>query len=250
MNTNFTIGITTFDLRFDQVKALITSIREHCDAPIIVTVNGNVGEPCNEQYRVDSLNFFSSYKNIYPVYFTELRGLAKMWNTIFINSNTENVLVFNDDIIITDGGFFDDLALAFKSLTALCKLQNTWYASFSHFIGKKSFVREIGFFDERFLGFGEEDGDITYRYIKLFNTEVPTHGARGINHTSSEVRQNVKPGIGKYSFFNRNFAFTEKYRMGEGHIQGMFDKPCVELIDNLNQYPYEQFFEDNKYKLI
>lgn len=246
----YTIGITTFDLRFDNLKALINSIREHSTAPIIVTVNGNMGEPCNEQYRIDSLNYFSSINNVYPVYFSELRGLAKMWNTIFIHSNTENVLLLNDDIIITDGGFFEDLKLAFSSLQNMCKLQNTWYASFSHFIAKKSFIREIGFFDERFLGFGEEDGDITYRYIKMFNREVPTHGARGINHTSSEVRQNVKAGVGKYSFFNRNFAFNEKYKLGEGHIQGMFDKPGVELIENLPQYPYESFFESNKHKLI
>jgi len=247
---NYTIGITTFDLRFNQLKVLIDSIRQYSNSPIIVTINGNINGPCNEEYREQSLAYFSKIKNIYPIYFTELRGLAKMINTIFIHSNTENVLILNDDIIIKDAAFFEDLNESFKCLEDLCLLQNTWYGSFSHFIAKKSCIRELGYYDERFLGFGEEDGDITYRYIKKYNKSVPLRGARGLEHTQSEVRQNVKAGVGKYSWFNRNFAFSEKYKLGEGHISGMFGQPAIELIENIPQYPYEQFFEENKSKLV
>jgi len=247
---NYTIGITTFDLRFDQMKQLINSIRAHNNSPIIITINGNIDGPCNEEYRKNSLEYFSNISKVYPIYFTELRGLAKMINSIFIHSNTEDLLILNDDIIITDAAFFEDVNNAFKGLQNMCLLQNKWYGSFSHFLAKKSCIRELGYYDERFLGFGEEDGDITFRYIKKYNQSIPQYGARGLNHTQSEVRQNVKPGIGKYSWFNRNFAFSEKYKLGEGHISGMFGEPAIELLENMSQYPYETFFAENKSKLV
>lgn len=243
---DYTIGITTFDKRFDLVKKLINSIREYRDNPIIVTINGRF----SETYRRESLKFFSEIYNVYPIYFTEIRGLAKMFNSIFIHSNTENVLVFNDDIEITGKEFFEDVEKAFINLTDVCKLQTTWYASFSHFIAKKSIIDKLGYFDERLLGFGEEDGDITFRYIKEYNREVPTYHVRGLHHSQSELRHDIKPGIGKYSLFNREFMFKEKYKLGEGTISGMFGQPAIELLDNDQQYPYESFFEINKDKLV
>lgn len=245
----YTIGITTFELRFDQLKILINSIRKYSEVPIIVIVNGNFGEPCSEDYRAQSLEFFSKIKNIFPVYFTELRGFAKMVNTIFVNSNTEVNLIMNDDIIVKDGIFFDDLKLAIENLDKLCCLKSSWFVSFSHFLATKKFIREIGFFDERFLGFGEEDGDITFRFIKKYDKCVPYWAVRGLEHTQSEVRQDIKPGVGKYSLFNREFV-NKKYLIGEGTISGMFGQPSTEILENIPQYPYEEFFESNKHTLI
>jgi len=250
MRNNFTIGITTFDKRFDMLQSLIKSIRAYASNDIVVTVNGNFNEPLDESYRSESLKFFSAYSNIYPIYFTELRGLAKMINTIFINSRTENVLILNDDLEIAGSEFFEDLDNAFDRLTDIIKLQNTWYSSFSHYIAKKSFMDELGYYDERLLGFGEEDGDISYRYIQKFNREVPSCGVRQLNHLCSETRQPVKPGIGKYSFYNRDYMFSEKYKLGEGSVQGMFDAPAAMLKPTEKQYPYEKHFMDNKHKLV
>lgn len=243
---DYTIGITTFDKRFDLVKKLIESIREYRDNPIIVTVNGEF----SETYRRDSLAYFSNIYNVFPIYFVEMRGLAKMFNSIFIHSKNEDVLVFNDDIEVTSEDFFNDVESAFDKLQDVCKLQTTWYASFSHFIAKKSVINKLGYFDERLLGFGEEDGDITFRYIKEYNREVPTYHVRGLHHSQSELRHDIKPGIGKYSLFNREFMFKEKYKLGEGTISGMFGQPAIELLDIEQQYPYESFFENNKHKLV
>jgi len=250
MRNTFTIGITTFDKRFDMVKALIKSIRTFCTSDIIVTINGNFNEELNESYRKESLKFFSEYNNIYPIYFTELRGLAKMINSIFIHSRTENVLILNDDLEITGPEFFEDLDNAFDKLTDIIKLQNTWYSSFSHYIAKKTFIDEIGYYDERRLGFGEEDGDITFRYIQKLGRDIPSYGARCLQHHCSEVRQAIKPGVGKYSFYNRNFMFTEKYKLGEGSIQGMFGTPATLLKDVEKMYPYEKYYSENRNKLV
>lgn len=245
---NFTIGITTFELRFDMLKNLIESIRKYCNEDIIVTVNGNHNKPLDPVYRKESLSFFSSIDNVYPIYFTEMRGLGKMINTIFIHSKNENVLILNDDLKITDKIFFDELEVAFNNLQNLCKLQTTWYSSFSHYIAKKSFIQEIGYYDERFLGFGEEDGDLSYRYIEKFGTEIPALSINGLEHYNSEIRQDIKPGVGKYSLFNREFI-NKKYSFLNGTIQGMFDKPASVALPLSEQYVYEKFFNENKVNL-
>jgi len=243
---NFTIGITTFDKRFDMLKNLVESIRKYCSQDIIVTVNGNHNTPLDPAYRKQSLEFFSSIDNLYPIYFTELRGLAKLINTIFIHSKNENVLILNDDLNVTDKIFFDELEVAFNNLQNLTKLQTTWYSSFSHYICKKSFMMEIGYYDERFLGFGEEDGDLTYRYIERFGTEIPSIGINGLEHLNSEIRQDIKPGVGKYSLFNREFI-AKKYAFdGNGKIKGMFDKEASIALPMAGQYVYEKFFSENK----
>ena len=250
MRNSFTIGITTFDKRFDMLKTLISSIRKHVQSDIIVTINGNYNQELNENFRKESLRFFSEFNNIYPFYFTELRGLSKMINTIFVHSRTENVLILNDDLEITGPEFFEDLDNAFDGLQDIIKLQNTWYSSFSHYIAKKSFIDEIGYYDERLLGFGEEDGDISYRYIQKFNREVPSYQVRELKHLGSDIRHDIKPGVGKYSFYNRNYMFNEKYKLGEGTVQGMFDSPAIVLSPVEKQYPYEKYFKDNKHKLV
>jgi len=73
---------------------------------------------------------------------------------------------------------------------------------------------------------------------------------RGIVHKHSDVRhENIKPGVGKYSLYNRQFMFDEKYKLGEGSIVGMFGTPATLLSPEVNQYPYEQHFEKNKANL-
>lgn len=245
----YTIGITTFELRFDLIQKLIRSIRAYSSAPIIVTVNGNINGSVSEEYRRAILAFFSETPNVFPVFFNELRGLAKMFNTIFVHAATENVLVLNDDLEVTESVFFTDLEKAFSELTDICKLQTSWFGSFSHFIARKSFIDEIGYFDERLLGFGEEDGDITYRYILKTGRDIPVYAVSGITHYESTIRHPVKPGVGKYSQFNRSFMFNEKYELNSGTIQGMFGVPALLKLDTVSQYPYEKFFQENKSKL-
>ena len=250
-NQPYTICITTFNQRFESLQKLIKSIRAGSDVPILVSINGNVNALLDEEYRQKSLIFFSQYKNVYPIFFTEMRGLAKMFNTLIIHSSTENILMLNDDLEITDVQFFLDLEKAFEYNNDICKLQTEWYGSFSHFIFKKSYIiNEIGFFDERLLGFGEEDGDITFKYIQKTNKEIPCYTVRGLIHYHSDIRHDIKPGVGKYSFYNRNFMFNEKYKLGEGTISGMFGQPATMLDPDKKQYPYEQYFAENKNKLI
>jgi len=192
-------------------------------------------------------NLCIKYKQIYPIFFQEIRGLSKMWNTIIVHSSSDNVLLFNDDLEIHNDEIFKSVEQIsnHSEFNSICKFNG----SFSHFLVKKECIEKIGFFDERLLGFGEEDGDITFRLIKN-NYHLHTHGVSGLINIVSNVRHdNVKPGIGKYSKFNRDFIYNEKYKVDPNGIKGMFDSPMIESFESLSQYPYEVFYRENKSNL-
>lgn len=248
---NFDIGITTFSLRFDFINSLIKKIREFkIKNNVFLCINGEQNGDFDEDYRKKVLKLCYDYDNIYPIFFTEVRGLSKMWNTLIIHSSKKDMLILNDDIDIFTKEIFEVTSnhIISSEYFGLTKINN----SFSFFIVNKKFIDELGYFDERLLGFGEEDGDITYRLMSKKNKGVCEISVNGVNNIVSEIRHNfIKPGIWKYSLFNREFMFKEKYKFeNDGrNIRGMFDDYCTPLLEDEKQYPYENFFNDNKHKL-
>jgi hypothetical protein len=111
-------------------------------------------------------------------------------------------------------------------------------------------IEDLNYFDERLLGFGEEDGDISYQMLKL-NKTVDNVYCNGVINIISDVRHDhITSGIGKYSKFNRDFIYGQKYITDyDSNLKGMFDTPMKEQIQNNAQYPYEIFFRDNKTKI-
>lgn len=245
---NYTIGITTFSNRIDYLTKLLEQIRLFSNSPIIITVNGEKNGVLSNEYISKLFNIFSKYEQIYPIFFQEIRGLSKMWNTIIVHSSSDNILMFNDDIEIHDDSIFNTVnqLILNPKFNSICKFNG----SFSHFLIKKECIEKIGFFDERLLGFGEEDGDITYRLIKD-NLDIHNLPSSGLINIVSNVRQqDIKSGIGKYSKFNRDFIYGQKYGTSDKGIRGMFDTPMKENIVNEDAYPYEKFFRENKSKLF
>jgi len=233
----YTIGITTFDRRFSLLKNLISKIRQHTDTEIIVTVNGPNNSSFDETYRVESLNFFSSYKNILPVYFSEMRGCAKLWNTLIIHSKTENLLVLNDDVDFT-GNIFIEIEEALKQLEDLILINNNW----PHFLIKKSFAFKMNYFDERFLGFGEEDNDMYSKYVRNMNKKVPTFNIKTLRHLTSSIKLDLIDPVGtpeKYSAFNVKYR-EKKYKLNDNQLGR------IQLKDEPKLYPWEQFFQKLK----
>ena len=244
---NYTIGITTFSARIDYLIKLLEQIRFFTDAPIIITINGENEGKLSDDYMSKVFALCIKFKQIYPIFFQEIRGLSKMWNTIIVHSVSDNILLLNDDIEIHNDNIFKTVGDLSDNpnFNSICKFNG----SFSHFLVKKECMEKIGFFDERLLGFGEEDGDITYRLIK-HNMELHSLGSSGLINIVSDVRHSeVKPGIGKYSKFNRDFIYGQKYGVTNEGIKGMFDTPMIENLHNENAYPYEVFFRENKSKL-
>lgn len=247
---NYSIVITTFSKRFHYITTLIGQIRKYSDAKIYLVINGEKDGNFYEPYRKNILELSLKYDNIYPIFFTETRGLSKLWNTGIIAADQEDVLVLNDDIEIHSKDIFDFTnGLLFSSnYNGLVRING----SFSHFIIKKGFINSLGYFDERLLGFGEEDGDIIYRLAKkgvsFMMRDVTINGVQNI---ISDIRHDhIKPGIGKYSSFNREFIYNRKYIPNNiSPYKGMFDTPMDQLLPDLDQYPYERFYKENKDKL-
>jgi hypothetical protein len=247
-----TIGITTFSKRFDMLSKLIGQIRTYITDPIVVVVNGEQQIPggCSvnfdDNYRKKVLELCSSYNDVYPVFFIEMRGLSKLWNTIINTSITNDILLLNDDIEVEVEAHPEEHLyryIASDDFSGITRING----SFSHFLAKKDIINQIGYFDERLLGFGEEDGDIYYRLLKnnmqLSDIQVP-----GFFNIVSDIRHDhVKRGIGKYSKFNRDYIYEQKYETDpESPYRGMFDDHKKQIIEDINCYPLEEFYMNRK----
>lgn len=251
MKNNFDIGITTFSLRYNFVENLVNKIRElGVINNIFICINGEKDSEFSEEYRKKMLTLSLNNNNVFPIFFVETRGLSKMWNTLIVHSSKDDMLILNDDLILTTDNMFEETSNHIESneYNGLSKLNG----SFSHFVINRKLIDELGYFDERLLGFGEEDGDITYRMIAKKGKDILNIYANGIHNVVSDVRHDfIKPGIGKYSLFNREFVFKEKYKCGNSNsgISGMFGVDCDPILDDIKQYPYEEFFMKNKNRL-
>lgn len=238
MNKNYTIVITTFSKRFDLVTNLISQIREVTTNPIILTINGERNGVLDEEYRKDILSFCVKFDSIYPVFFTEIRSLSKLWNIGTMNSNLDNVLILNDDIKILNNDFFNQCDEILEEDVKMVLFNN----SFSHFFVNKIFLDEIGYFDERLLGFGWEDTDMWMRYKELTGERIKTINTTSIYNESSDlIYDDVKTTWGKYSSYNYEYIKTKYSNPGaERYMCGK------KLKDDINPYPTESYFLTNK----
>ena len=246
--SNFTIVITTFSKRYGYIEKLIREIRSYSENKIIVIINGEKDGDFDNDYRKKMLSLCENYNDVYPNFFIETRGLCKMWNTGIIISDKENVLILNDDIEIKSPDIFNKTNehISSEQYHGLTRINN----SFSHFIVNKDLINKLGYFDERLLGFGEEDGDIVYRLLKINVPLINIYANDVINIVSDIRHEHIKKGIGKYSNFNREFIYGSKYIPNkDSQYKGMFDTPMDQALPDLNQYPFESFFKENKTKL-
>lgn len=242
---NYSIGITTYDYRFNKyLIPLIDSIKNfRPNIDIILAINGNYKESFNECYRRDILSYCCKHNNIFPIVFPQFRGLSKLWNSILIHSTTDKILMLNDDITINSSMFFDDLEK--HTHRNIFKINSSW----SHYFTSRNTINDIGWFDERLLGMGEEDGDFEFRYGTYYKTNFPNIEINNIiNHVEYDgACKNMRKVFGKYTAFNRYFMFNEKYEINknEGKIYGITNVPLVCKNNTPKQYIAEKFFWDN-----
>jgi hypothetical protein len=248
----YSIAITTFAQRFKPyLEPLISSIKAlRPEIEILVMVNGPVKGALNDVYRQQILHFLANQQNSLPTLFPNFQGLAKLWNRGVLTASNEYVLVLNDDLAIDTSAsshFFDNLEALLLNRPKTFKING----SFSHFVIKKSELIEVGFFDERLLGIGEEDGDFVWRYHETYGSDITSIDLSGINNIQSTVAdEGFSKGVGHYSKFNRYFIKHEKYQeVMIGGYKGMFDKRSKKKLADAAQYPYEDFYLKNRDKL-
>ena len=182
--------------------------------------------------------------------FPRFQSLAKLWNRGALTASHDRALILNDDLELkSENGvcFFDHLEAAMLTHAGTFKING----SFSHFIADKRELIEVGFFDERLLGLGEEDGDFYWRFYKKYKKEIPSADMGLIDNVQSDLADDgYTKGIRTASKFNREFIQNQKYKTTLlGGYRGMFDKKVNQILEDEKQYPYESFYLDNKDKL-
>lgn len=248
----FSIGITTFEARFEKYfLPLLERIRQlDQDTEVIVAINGEHKKSFDESFRKKILESIAEKEKVFPIMFPGFRGLAKLWNTLLIHSSHENVLVLNDDVMIENARALDRVQKELEKNKGRSFVINE---SWSHFVISKSELDKVGYFDERLLGIGEEDGDFCWRYIELFGKPVAKASIPGFKNYAQEtmvekpLNIESRPGM-KYSAFNRRFIEDKYSEDPRGH-RGMFDKPVKVKDPGEKQYPYESFYLKNRDKL-
>lgn len=250
---SFTIGITTFERRFETFFVpLVKQLRAMNDEiEVVVAVNGEHQRRFSEPYRAALLRFVTTQPNIYPIIFPQFRGLAKLWNSIIINASNDHILMLNDDVAITQKKFLEKIK---KSLMRNQGRSFTINGSWSHFVISRDEIDRLGYFDERLLGIGEEDGDIAWRYIAYYGFPIYDYSISGISNFSEETMGERPANIachsgGKYSQFNRSFVYQSKYQNDPQGIKGMFDAPMSLKDKEQRQYPHERFYRNNRENL-
>lgn len=247
------IVVTTFQYRFEKYfKPLVNELVKQNvnNYEIIAVVNGENRMGLDAQYRADMLSYCATKGNVYPFMFPAFRGVAKLWNTGVVNSTGEYILILNDDIAISES-FLSDV----ESVIEQAKSSVLFNGSFSHYMVKRFEIDELGYFDERYIGIGEEDGDFRWRYISQYGRDIYSASIRGlVNYVDGLYDYkptNMRTHSGtKYSLFNQTFT-TYKYKMSTepNAIVGMFQTPMECILPVANQYPYEKFYMRNKDKL-
>jgi len=249
MENNISIGIVTFRQRAHLVKKLIDQVRSSVpdSVDILLAINGNNEELMPEDYRQEMLDLCKQYINIYPIFCPELKGLSKLWNTLAIFSRTEYIFIICDDVVYNNPNTLEIVQNYIQQTGCTFFTINNQY---SHFVFTKTQLHQLGYFDERFIGHGEEDGDIVHRYTEIYGNRMADIHIPGIyNLAAYDLRNDkIENHIDNKPRFNREFQML-KYKEAPNGIYGMSPVPLVKVMDDYQQYPHELFVLNNKHNL-
>ncbi len=257
LGENVAIVITTFEARFDLFAIpLIKQIRQSLDTPIFLMVNSNYTGPSQGRKLQKFLSEIAEFNDVYPTFFGQMQGCASMWNESIANSGKENYFIFNDDISVNPQTLASQLLIVLEATHAspLIRINE----SFSHFLITKKCVKDVGWFDERFLGFGEEDIDYLQRYAAVYKTlPESVYFPDILTFIDSSHDPSVSTRGEKYSLFNRclihilhpslypDDAYSSYAQSGE--IEGLTDpRPLHAFKEKF----YPALILDNPYEII
>ena len=260
---SYSITIQTYAYRFDSYfKSLLAKVhKQRPNIEKVVFVNGQHKEQFSEEYRRNMMQYASYFPNTFLVMSPFMRGCSFMWNTSINYTSNEYILVLSDDVIVLDG-FFDEfeamLAHNHKLGDESFRIDSHW----GHFCIWRNDVidpNRVGYFDERLIGFGEEDGDWMWRYQNKFNRHMRNYATNKLPFNTDDVfmpGKNTKTHSGtKYSAFNRQFQFETKMESdigGSNNACGVYGNNPQKLrsgMETPNMYPGETWFRENQDKL-
>jgi predicted glycosyltransferase involved in capsule biosynthesis len=183
-----------------------------------------------------------------------------MWNNSINYTSGEYVLVLSDDVIVLDG-FFDDFEnmLAHNHQLGDESFRiNTHWGHFCMYRKDLIDVEKIGFFDERLVGFGEEDYDWMWRYQNLHNKHMRNYGTNKMPYNTDDAclpgKNTRTHSNSKYSAFNREFMESKMEPDPTGTNDGCgisrgFAQKTIPGMETPNFYPGETWYRSNIQKL-
>lgn len=241
---DFTILITTFEKRFfTYAVPLIGYLRTQTDADIVLIVNGNLQEPRDSVKLQELLVAVSRFKAVLPLVLNKFYGCSFMWNRGIQNSNSQNILVLNDDVIFLGDNFSNELATKLEKMNQYGVL--TLNRSWSHFLITKQCIQEVGWFDERLLGIGQEDGDFAFRYEAIKGIAVPNQNFQSlVNVVDDSADDDVRKSDSKYSLYNQ-ILIEHKYRDNLNGINGMYQSRKSKEIEEIELYPSTKWLDQS-----
>lgn len=258
MKPTYSIAVTTFVYRLDKYyKPLMNAIsRMRPDIDKLVFVNGQHKRKFDQEYRKEIMRFSSLCPRTYLVMSPIVRGCSFMWNTLCNYTDTDYILVLNDDLVIQDG-FFDALESALDQCAVggggSFRINN----SFSHFCIDRQDLFNVGFFDERLIGFGEEDGDWMWRHEVALGRpmrSLMTPTVINCVDNAETNSENMQKSSGKYTAFNSRWIFNHKYNDKATAIDpsqpkafANYGRPIQMYVgaSTPDFYPAEKWYRDN-----
>jgi hypothetical protein len=237
------IVLTTFEKRFfSSALPLIQQLRDAgIEHPIIVLINGNLDGNHDQDLRRKFISELAKFKNLGVVTNFRFSGISRHWNLGIQLLGTESVACLSDDLVVSRH-FKNELESVFDAVKVAGLVTIEGFAAFAI---TRELIDEIGWFDERFLGFGEEDADYVWRYIKRFKKDPPRFKSFSLIHQSLQSRGDEVAGISKYSLFNLTWRETKYVENSEG-ISGLFDRPQIQRISDMDYHPMETFRRKNR----
>jgi hypothetical protein len=236
------IVITTFANRFHLSLPLIASIRNGgVTRPIYVLINADHGNIFDHDARSTFVSAISQFPSTFPITLGRRLGMSALWNTGIRCTGSEFVLLLNDDLSVHPSFIGQTVDKLFESVeqSGLTILND----SFSHFAISRKCISDVGWFDERFLGFGEEDGDFSWRYEDFYGRRPTNIYMSGLSNHSSDVgyEQIQSNELNKYSLFNTAYL-NKKYSFGKGGHKGIFSFEALKVLPEVDPYPLDRFY--------
>lgn len=212
--TKFSIGITTFKERYRLFfkKLLKKMTYLFPDSEIIIAVNGNYDPEKQAPYLDKIKKYCRRFPNVKTVTYLEPQGLSKLWNQIIINSGSDKIFIFNDDIKVSPF-FRKDLMESGITGEKVATIKNSW----SYFLISKEIIATIGWFDERLLEISGEDDDYLAR-LALKGISAPGFKIDSIQNYSHKLKINSfgkdMTGSQPYSDYNSEFLQKKWHKRG------------------------------------
>lgn len=210
MTSRLSIGVVTYAARFEPYfKPLVRQLHAAFpDYDIIVFINGHYDAPMQIAYLREVTSFLRGYPEIRYVTHEQHQPLARGWNWLAMMAESDRVLILNDDVTVRP--LFRYELERLRSMPVFFMINNSW----SHFCITKALIRRVGWFDERFVGVGDEDGDymcrLAHEGVPIAN--VPMRGIGNIIAAQDNAGWRNLSGLvnGKYAQVNRQ-VFIEKW---------------------------------------